>query len=446
MAYARNPTWQDGEGLTLINALKLNNLEDNLVTAAQEADDALAAVALRALATTSMTAGTGLTGGGTLAANRTFAVAFGTTSTTACVGNDSRLSDARIPLAHVHSGVDITSGLVPLARLGAGTPGTTTFLRGDANWVAQAQAISIAAGVNLNTLTTPGFYLQATSANATLALNYPETKAGALLVQSFDGAIIVQQYQTFSPDGTVQQYFRSYYNSPATWGPWQTVSKGGHTHASTDITDWSEAVQDSVAGMIVAGTGITKTYDDPTGILTLTASGGGGGSGVMVMDPAVGQYVRGPFPFSTRSGTSSGVPATAKVFIPIAVAYQVGSVVIRVNTAGAAGSTVPVRIYAADGASGRAGTLLRTVSVSTAATGLGIEATFANTAVAPPGVWLDFGTFTDAAVQVQWLRELGPGSNLNTGLGSILNDIGIPENANGSLWQWVPDIAMKRTV
>lgn len=37
-------------------------------------------------------AGTGLSGGGTLAADRTFTVAYGSSSTTACVGNDSRLS------------------------------------------------------------------------------------------------------------------------------------------------------------------------------------------------------------------------------------------------------------------------------------------------------------------------------------------------------------------
>jgi hypothetical protein len=41
--------------------------------------------------TRTLTAGTGLTGGGDLSANRSFAVAYGTTSTTACVGNDSRL-------------------------------------------------------------------------------------------------------------------------------------------------------------------------------------------------------------------------------------------------------------------------------------------------------------------------------------------------------------------
>lgn len=42
-------------------------------------------------------AGTGLTGGGTLAADRTLTVAYGTSGTTACVGNDARLSDARNP-------------------------------------------------------------------------------------------------------------------------------------------------------------------------------------------------------------------------------------------------------------------------------------------------------------------------------------------------------------
>ncbi len=48
-------------------------------------------------------AGTGLTGGGDLSADRTLTVAYGTSGTTACVGNDARLSDARTPLAHGHT-------------------------------------------------------------------------------------------------------------------------------------------------------------------------------------------------------------------------------------------------------------------------------------------------------------------------------------------------------
>jgi hypothetical protein len=66
----------------------------------------------------SLTAGTGLTGGGDLSANRSFAVSFGSTSTTACVGNDSRLSDARTPTSHTHTLSELsqssaTTGQVP---------------------------------------------------------------------------------------------------------------------------------------------------------------------------------------------------------------------------------------------------------------------------------------------------------------------------------------------
>jgi hypothetical protein len=46
---------------------------------------------------TQVIAGTGLSGGGALASNVTLAASFGTTSTTVCVGNDSRLSDSRTP-------------------------------------------------------------------------------------------------------------------------------------------------------------------------------------------------------------------------------------------------------------------------------------------------------------------------------------------------------------
>ena len=48
--------------------------------------------------------GTGLTGGGTLEADRTLTVKYGNTAGTACQGNDARLSNARTPTAHkVHT-------------------------------------------------------------------------------------------------------------------------------------------------------------------------------------------------------------------------------------------------------------------------------------------------------------------------------------------------------
>jgi hypothetical protein len=65
-----------------------------------------------AQATTQMIAGTGLSGGGTLEANRTFTVLYGTTAGTAAQGNDARLSDARTPTAHAST--HFTGGSDPI--------------------------------------------------------------------------------------------------------------------------------------------------------------------------------------------------------------------------------------------------------------------------------------------------------------------------------------------
>lgn len=59
--------------------------------------------------------GTGLSGGGDLSIDRTHAVLYGTTSTTACRGDDTRLSDARTPLAHTHAESEITNLATDLA-------------------------------------------------------------------------------------------------------------------------------------------------------------------------------------------------------------------------------------------------------------------------------------------------------------------------------------------
>ena len=68
--------------------------------------------------TRTLTAGTGLTGGGTLAADRSFNVAYGTSASTACEGNDSRLSDARTPTAHTHDFVDSYVGHIEAPAVG----------------------------------------------------------------------------------------------------------------------------------------------------------------------------------------------------------------------------------------------------------------------------------------------------------------------------------------
>lgn len=50
-----------------------------------------------------------------------------------------------------------------------------------------------------------------------------------------------------------------------------------HSHSSSGITDWNEAVDDRVAALLKAGTGIGLSYNDAAGELTISATGGGGG-------------------------------------------------------------------------------------------------------------------------------------------------------------------------
>jgi hypothetical protein len=83
-----------------------------------------AALAGKVSTARTITAGTGLTGGGDLSADRTIAVSFGSTLGTVTQGNDPRLSDDRDPNPHVHTGADITTGTVAFDRLPTGTGAT----------------------------------------------------------------------------------------------------------------------------------------------------------------------------------------------------------------------------------------------------------------------------------------------------------------------------------
>lgn len=92
-----NLYYTDTRARTAAVADAINDGTTNVAPSQNAVYDALA---LKVSTSRTVTAGTGLTGGGDLSADRTIAVSYGTTAGTAAQGNDSRLSNTRTPSAN----------------------------------------------------------------------------------------------------------------------------------------------------------------------------------------------------------------------------------------------------------------------------------------------------------------------------------------------------------
>lgn len=184
---------QGGTGLTYATAgtyMKGNGSTGfTLRTTAQVLSDISAVPTSRTI-----TAGTGLSGGGTLAANRTLSVSFPSTSFTL-------------------DGVSTGTGNF-VARMDHKHNLAGNYLEGNLPWEKNSLPITLSTE-DLNTLTNTAVYHQGSNANATSARNYPSSIAGLLEVTAHS-TMVYQTYTDYNLSGSVWR--RTRYQS--TWYPW----------------------------------------------------------------------------------------------------------------------------------------------------------------------------------------------------------------------------------
>ena len=213
-----------------------------------------------------ITAGDGLTGGGNLSTDRTFAVNFSSTTPEPLGPGSPGVSTVAAREDHVHPAVDLsdtteTQGVLPLSRGGTG-----------------------------NSLS-PVVGAVAYSSNDKLYLT--PTAGGAGQVLTSDGGVGAPYWSTVTGAGTVTSV-------NLTAGTGISVSGGPITTAGA-ITVVNTAPDQIVS--LTAGTNVTVTGTYPN--FTIAASGGGGGSGTVTSVDASGgttglSFTGGPI---TTSGT-----------------------------------------------------------------------------------------------------------------------------------------------
>lgn len=212
--------------------------------------------------------------------------ALGTGALQACAGNDGRLSDARTPVAHTHPVGEVT-GLGGAATLNVGS-GAGTVCAGDDSRLSNSRTPTAHAashkhgGADEVAVATPAANA-IPKADGAGKLDAWITSSGAAATPS------LRILGTGAADACAGNDARlSNARTPT-----------AHTHTASEVTDFSEAVDDRVAALLVAGANFTIVYNDASNILTLSATGGGG----VATDPIFD--VAGDIPVGTGSDASA---------------------------------------------------------------------------------------------------------------------------------------------
>ncbi|MCS7316953.1 MAG: hypothetical protein NZZ41_01335 [Candidatus Dojkabacteria bacterium] len=214
----------------------------------------------------------------------------------------STLSSSDIP-PHTHDGADIVSGIINVARLGV-NPQPDTFLRGDGQFATVTPTFGNQAPntVFAGPATAPSDQpLFRTLVNNDLPISpvTPGTYGSSTLIpvitvnnRGIVTGVTTTSVATTTPTwGSITGTITNQTDLISLLNNYQLKSEKGqpngyasldgtgrlpisqltiHTHLSTDILDFSEAVQDVVGSTLVAGDGISIYYDDANGKITIT--------------------------------------------------------------------------------------------------------------------------------------------------------------------------------
>ncbi|MCK1070668.1 phage tail protein [Enterobacter cloacae subsp. cloacae] len=153
------------------------------------------------------------------------------------------------------------------------------------------QAVVIGNAVDMNSITTPGLYFQASNAQAQTGRNYPEAVAGSLEVYKHAG--VTQVYRIYADS---RSYIRTFYNGA--WSIWVKQYDAANKPAPGDIGAVSEAGGNYNATFRFGSVGTVPTEKN---MASLVSAQGGAGS---IVSGAVFQWYDNSMAIGLTRGAS----------------------------------------------------------------------------------------------------------------------------------------------